>query len=69
MTWILRFIHALVDHDDARLAFAHSYDVMDRQDLDGRHRPTTEVRCVYEIISRYYNSPEYNPLSTDLLIL
>ena len=34
--WILRMIHSLVDHDDARLAFAGIYDYMDLTELDGK---------------------------------
>jgi hypothetical protein len=49
--WILRVIHCFVDHDDAKLAFATAYDVLDRQALDSRHSPLDIVKTVFEIIA------------------
>mmetsp|Transcript_13664 Transcript_13664/g.16599 ORF Transcript_13664/g.16599 Transcript_13664/m.16599 type:complete len:321 (+) Transcript_13664:1406-2368(+) len=63
-TWVLRVVHALVDHDDAKLAFASSYDVEDRLSVDSRNSPGHIKKTVYDIVAGYYNNPDFNPMST-----
>lgn len=63
-TWILRMIHSLVDHDDARLSFAGVYDSMNRTELDGKKNPGTARVTAWQKIADHFNDPNFNPRST-----
>ena len=62
--WILRMIHSLVDHDNARLAFAGVFDSLDRTELDGKKNPGTARVSAWQLIADNFNNPTFNPTST-----
>ena len=53
--WILRLIHALFDHDNAKEAMLGQFNALTRQELDGRANEHVRRRNAYQVIADNYN--------------
>ncbi|KAL7459029.1 hypothetical protein ACHAWC_011427 [Mediolabrus comicus] len=59
----LRLIHAILHH---KAELIISFNVLSRQELDGRNNPETRQENVWELSAATYNSPTFNPMSDTL---
>jgi len=56
----LRLIHCITDKDDAKASFLRSFSVKTRKELEDRKL----IKDVWEIVSDYFNDPNFNVTSS-----
>jgi hypothetical protein len=59
----LRLIHCLMDDEQIRAAYTRSFDVLSREELDGRNSDVVSHPTVYQMIANKWNDCMFNPVS------
>jgi hypothetical protein len=59
----LHLIHCLLDDEQIRAAYTRSFDVMTREELDGRNSEVVSRPNVYQMIAEKWNDCGFNPVS------
>ena len=60
----LRLIHSIIDFDDAKAAFQHSFNVMSRDELDGRNSEDIMRTCPWKLVADNWNDITFKPVTT-----
>ena len=60
---MIRLMHCYVTHEEMRVLYIRSLDLLTGKELDGRHNPLTRKKDFFEEVAKKYNDPDYNPRS------